>query len=203
MVTDARSMIGWPSRAPESRKPPVSNTIASTLTLCIKVCIPITSPATIRPTTSGDGGPGRDLSENDFEANNVSMACVGAYGLFNVYGRGTGSRGTTPHPCSLLATTPVGISVTTWCGWKATGSPGINVNAGRRGGAYLILASSQSGAGASSHSALYLIKCGYDENNFTAIYIAGDVNFVTFSQSGGVLHASATDGANYAILANF
>ncbi len=82
-------------------------------------------------------------------------------------------------------------------------SLGINVNAGGRGGAYLILASSQSRTGANTHAALYLIKCGYDGNNFTAIYIAGDVNFVTFSQSGGVLHASATDGANYAILANF
>ena len=82
-------------------------------------------------------------------------------------------------------------------------SLGVSINAGSMGGTYLIMASQQSGAGSSTDSALYLIQCGYDGNHYTKYYLGGSADFVTFSQVGGTLHASAPFNARYAILANW
>jgi hypothetical protein len=80
-----------------------------------------------------------------------------------------------------------------------TGSPqslGLNINAGSGGRAYLLSASAQWDANLSTSGDLYLIRCGYNNDLFTATFIAGTHNMASFSQSGGILHV--TYPLNYA-----
>ena len=80
-----------------------------------------------------------------------------------------------------------------------TGSPqslGLSINAGSGGRAYLLSASAQWDANLSTSGDLYLIRCGYNNDLFTATFIAGTHNMASFTQSGGILYV--TYPLNYA-----
>jgi len=75
-------------------------------------------------------------------------------------------------------------------------STGINVNTGLGAAAYLMVASKSWNDGNNTASALYLIRCGYDGDNYTATYIGGTIDFVTFSLVASVLHVDTSSGTN-------
>jgi hypothetical protein len=93
------------------------------------------------------------------------------------------------------------VSVT----FSNTATPtGISTNAGGLGQTIMALVSGQGGAGANTCSSIYMIRTGYDGNNFTATKIAGDdggmtagSSTMTFSQVGGQLHIQGPAAISY------
>lgn len=89
-------------------------------------------------------------------------------------------------------------------------STGINVNAGQNGKTYLLIWSYQTGTGNNTASALYMIRCGYDGNNYTATKISGDqggtsgYDVITFSVVSSVLHVAGAGVGNgiFGVLGN-
>lgn len=94
---------------------------------------------------------------------------------------------------------------TIWAGAAAV-STGISVNVGNGGRTLQAMISSQNNVGNVTCSALYLIRLGYDGNNFAATKIIGDdggmiagaSNYV-FSQTAGVLYVSGLAASNHRI----
>jgi hypothetical protein len=86
-----------------------------------------------------------------------------------------------------------------WVGVNGTtaASTGINVNAGGGGRTVLLLWSFQNGAGNLTASSIYMIRCGYDGNNYTATKVSGNAggtaggDVPTFSLVSSVLHIAA------------
>lgn len=80
-------------------------------------------------------------------------------------------------------------------------STGVSVNAGSGGGCLLAIISFQTSNGNNTASAIYMIRFGYDGNNFTATKISGDdgalgsgwSNF-SFTQSNGTLFIASSTG---------
>jgi hypothetical protein len=77
-------------------------------------------------------------------------------------------------------------------------STGLNVNQLNGGRTILLLWSFSNGAGNNSASSIYMIRCGYDGDNYTATKIAGDSvgsaagrDVPTFSLVSSVLHIAA------------
>jgi hypothetical protein len=86
-----------------------------------------------------------------------------------------------------------------------TKSLGLPVDASNGGGTYLLLMSRQWSNGANTDSSMYLIRCNYDGNGYTATFVAGTDGW-TFSQSGGTLYAAGCGynwNCRYAVFANF
>jgi hypothetical protein len=89
-------------------------------------------------------------------------------------------------------------------------STGINVNAGQNGRTYLLTWSFQTSTGNNTASSLYMIRCGYDGNNYTATKISGDqggtvgYDVVTFSVSSSILQVAGAGAGNgrFGILGN-
>jgi hypothetical protein len=77
---------------------------------------------------------------------------------------------------------------------QGTGTPvstGLSINAGGGGRTYLLLTSQQWDAGNSTSSAITMIRCGYDGNNFTAVVLSSsNPQPETWSQSGGILYVA-------------
>jgi hypothetical protein len=80
---------------------------------------------------------------------------------------------------------------------------GISINAGHYGRTYLLLASEHWTDGNATHSAMYLIRCGYSGNYFQSFYIGGSGDFVMFqADANGILNAASVYGTVLAIIAN-
>lgn len=87
---------------------------------------------------------------------------------------------------------------------------GIDVNAGTTGKTYLITYSFQNGTGNFTASSLYMIRCGFDGNNFTATKISGDQggttggDVATFSLVGTTLYIAGAGSGNgrFGVLGN-
>jgi hypothetical protein len=69
-------------------------------------------------------------------------------------------------------------------------SLGLPINAYSGGGAYLLLISTQFDAGNGTGAALWMIRCGYNGNNFeaTQISVSNTASGISFSQVNGILH---------------
>lgn len=90
-----------------------------------------------------------------------------------------------------------------WSG-AGTQSLGINVNAGGGGRVFLLMISRQSGAGNSVAAIAYMVRCGFDGDNYTVTTLASDVggtggggNNYTFSLVASVLQVTGVSGGNY------
>lgn len=80
--------------------------------------------------------------------------------------------------------------------WRSTG---LNVNNGSYGGTALVIASVNTSTGDSTYSALYLLRMGYDGNNFSHHYVAGNNDFLDFTcDTNGDLSIRGTPGNNTA-----
>lgn len=71
-------------------------------------------------------------------------------------------------------------------------SLGLPINAYSGGSAYLLLISTQFDAGNGTGAALWMIRCGYNGNNFeaTQISVSNTASGISFSQVNGILHIS-------------
>ena len=90
--------------------------------------------------------------------------------------------------------------------WAGTGtqSLGVTINVTENGRTYLILLSNNTGSGNATASAVYMVRVGYDGDNFTATKIAGDdggagagASDYTFSAVAGILHVASAATANH------
>lgn len=94
------------------------------------------------------------------------------------------------------------ISTLKWNGASAA-SLGISVNmAGDGERTYFIFLSSQVSSANNTISAGYMVRCGYDGNNFTATKISGDQSArpsstYTFSQINGTLYVQAPENGSH------
>ena len=75
-------------------------------------------------------------------------------------------------------------------------STGINVNAGSGGATAILLFSTNTSTGNSTSSAMYLVRYGFDGDNYSTYYIGGSSNFITFSIVSSILFATCTVGGN-------
>jgi hypothetical protein len=82
-------------------------------------------------------------------------------------------------------------------------STGINVNQGAAGGVILLTFTFSNSNGNATASSLYMIRCGFDGNNYTATKIVGDAggagagtDVVTFSVVAGILHVAAASAGD-------
>jgi hypothetical protein len=80
-------------------------------------------------------------------------------------------------------------------------SLGLPINANYYGGAYLLLISTQFDAGNGTAASLWMIRCGYDGNNFEAVQIsvALSASGISFSQVNGILHIAGNANWSAAI----
>ena len=96
--------------------------------------------------------------------------------------------GTVTGPLASSRANVIGIGI----GTTAT-STGININGGNGGGTALLLVSRNTGSGNATASAVYLLRYGYDGNNYATGLISG-TDFITFSLSGSILQAANAAG---------
>lgn len=75
-------------------------------------------------------------------------------------------------------------------------STGINVNAGSTGASAILLFSANTGVGNNTNAAMYLVRYGFDGDNYSTYYIGGSSDFITFSIVSSILYATCTVGGN-------
>jgi len=94
------------------------------------------------------------------------------------------------------------VSTLKWNGASAA-SLGVRVNMGGDGErTYFIFLSSQVSSANNTISAVYMVRCGYDGNNFTATKISGDQgarqsSTYTYSQINGTLYVQAPENGSH------
>jgi hypothetical protein len=85
-------------------------------------------------------------------------------------------------------------------------SLGLPINAFQNGGAYLLLISTQWDAGNATSANLWMIRCGFNGNNFEAAAILNMNSSagISFSQVNGILHIAGNTnwGANIQVISN-
>ena len=114
--------------------------------------------------------------------------------LMIIEGEGNVGINTTNPNQKLTVMGQIAAQSVSWSGSGAM-SLGINVNASSGGATYMLLASRHTSDGDSTDSAMYLVRCGYNGDHYSATYIGGDVNFLAFSLSSSVLYATGSGSA--------
>lgn len=95
---------------------------------------------------------------------------------------------------------PLKLTIT---GTTAT-STGLSINPESPGAkAFIVIYSNQNGSGNNTASSIYMIRCGYNGNNFTATKVSGDdggagagASTVNFTQTSGILFAANNVSGN-------